>query len=232
MHALLIAVMLAAQPAKPSETLLQKLLRIAGLTAAPSQMRAPGGARPGAVWIADLDGRTTAALTKDANYRSPVFSLSGTDVYALKGDTVVRIGIATGSETAGKTVRGAVKLVGFDRQHADELVLLVDPEGYGSPLVSLSLNTGVVRPLHHDATSADERRLLAAIRAGDRTYGDTRVYTRTESRSGLTRKVEWTDVYIARGAAAPANVSACGGVDCGDPALSPDGRRIAYIKSG
>ena len=45
------------------------------------------------------------------------------------------------------------------------------------------------------------------------------------------RTTEWTDVYVARGTAAPVNVSACQGVNCSAPALSSDGRQIAYVKA-
>jgi Tol biopolymer transport system component len=30
----------------------------------------------------------------------------------------------------------------------------------------------------------------------------------------------------------PQNVSGCDGVNCGQPALSPDGRRVAFVKAG
>ena len=30
----------------------------------------------------------------------------------------------------------------------------------------------------------------------------------------------------------PQNLSACDGVNCGQPSLSPDGRRIAFVKAG
>jgi Tol biopolymer transport system component len=63
-------------------------------------------------------------------------------------------------------------------------------------------------------------------------YGDTRVYTETESKRGLSRNIEWTDVYLRRSNAAPLNVSTCDGVNCIQPALSPDGRSVAFVKAG
>ena len=59
-----------------------------------------------------------------------------------------------------------------------------------------------------------------------------RVYSETESKRGLSRTIEWTDVYLRRGTAAPRNVSACDGVNCVQPALSPDGRSVAFVKAG
>jgi hypothetical protein len=74
--------------------------------------------------------------------------------------------------------------------------------------------------------------MLAQVRGQERTYGDASVYVRTESKRGLSRTIEWTDVHFRRGNAPPRNVSACDGANCGQPALSPHGRRIAFVKAG
>ena len=79
----------------PKETLLQRLLRIAGLTAAPSQMRAPDS-QPGDIWLVALPDGMTRALTEGGGYRSPVFGPSDAFVYALREDVVVRIPAAGG----------------------------------------------------------------------------------------------------------------------------------------
>jgi hypothetical protein len=125
---------------------------------------------------------------------------------------------------------GVLKLVGFDANNADAIVVLLD--GGASPLGVLSVKTGKVVPLPYDGKSDAERRMLAQVRGQERTYGDASVYVRTESKRGLSRAIEWTDVYLRRGNAPPQNVSACDGVSCGQPALSPDGRRIAFVKAG
>ncbi len=213
----------------PQESLVQKLLRIAGLTAAPSQMRAPGDPQPGDIWIVSLQDRTRRALSHDGGYRSPIFSPDGAFVYALRGDVVIRIPVAGGAATTQGHAPGLVKLVGFDRP--DDLVVLTEAGAPASPLAALSLKTGQLTPLPHDPTSAAELHLIAFVRGDERIYGETRVYTRTESRPGALRPTEWTDVYVARGTATPLNVSACQGLDCGAPALSGDGRSVVYVKT-
>src|SRR5258705_154656 len=114
--------------------------------------------------------------------------------------------------------------------NADALVLLLDAPQSGSPLGVLSLKSGRVTPLPYDAASEEQRRMLAQVRGQEREYGTTMVYTKTESRRGLSRSLQWTDVYIRRGTAAPRNLSACDGVNCVQPALSPDGRGVVFIK--
>jgi hypothetical protein len=74
--------------------------------------------------------------------------------------------------------------------------------------------------------------VAAEIRGQERDYGTTTLYLKTESKQGLSRTAEWTDVWLRRGDAGPVNVSRCDGVNCGQPALSPDGRRVAFVKAG
>jgi hypothetical protein len=215
------------------DTLMDKLLRVAGLTAAPAQLRGPGDeVETGNIWIANLERRSASALTSDGGYRSPVFSPVDGSVYALKEDTVVRFPASNGKATAVQKVTGALKLVGFEGKNGDEIIVLVDSGAAGSPLGIVSLKSGRVAPLPYNANSEDQRRMLAQIRGQRRVYDDTSVYTKTESKRGLSRLIEWTDVYLRRGDAEPQNVSSCDGVNCVQPALSPDGRRLAFIKTG
>ena len=209
--------------------MVEKLLRVSGLTASPAEMRGPGDEpEAGDVWVVSPGG-APAALTSGGGYRSPVFSPDGS-VFALKGDAVVRV--APGSVATLQKVSGALKLVGFDGRNADEVVVLLDRGGAGSPLGVLSLKSGKMATLPYDAKSDGERRMLVQIRGQERVYGDASVYVKTESKRGMTRAIEWTDVYLRRGNQPPQNVSTCDGVNCGQPALSPDGRRVAFVKSG
>ncbi len=224
-----VLALLAFATAGHAETMVEKLLRVSGLTASPAEMRGPGDEpEAGDVWVVSPGG-APAALTSGGGYRSPVFSPDGS-VFALKGDAVVRV--APGSVATLQKVSGALKLVGFDGRNADEVVVLLDRGGAGSPLGVLSLKTGKMATLPYDAKSDGERRMLVQIRGQERVYGDASVYVKTESKRGMTRAIEWTDVYLRRGNQPPQNVSTCDGVNCGQPALSPDGRRVAFVKSG
>jgi Tol biopolymer transport system component len=226
-----VAAALAVPLGASAEPLVDKLLRIAGLTAAPAQMRGPGEqVDAGRIWIANLERRTVSPATPDGGYRSPVFSPTDGSIVALKGDAVVRIPPAGGQPTLLQRLTAAAKLVGFDGANPDEIVVLL--ESGSSPLAVLSLKTGTVAALPYDARSSDQRRMLAQIRGQERTYGTTSVYVKTESKQGLSRVVEWTDVYVRRSASPPQNVSGCDGENCAQPALSPDGRRVAFVKAG
>jgi hypothetical protein len=212
-----------------AESVLDKLLRIAGLTAAPGQMRSEE-VGSGSIWVANLERGTVNRLTADSGYRSPVFSPADSSIVALKDDLLVRIPPEGGAPTAIQKVPGAVKLVGFDGKHPDEIVILLD--GGSSPLAVLSLKDGKIRTLPYDTKSDAQRHILAQIRGQDRVYGTTSVYLKTERKQGLSRAIEWTDVYLQRDGSMPQNVSGCEGANCAQPALSPDGRRVAFVKTG
>lgn len=235
MMRVILAFTLTAMVAVPSsaaaETLFQKLLRVAGLTASPAQMRGPGDDfERGDVWVVSLGG-TPQPLTTGGGYSSPIFSPVDGSLLALKGDTVVRIPTAGGTGVAARTIPGALKLIGFDGKSPDEVVVLMGSGG-PSPLAILSLPSGKVTPLPYDPRAEDEGRMLAQVRGQQRVYGDATVYIKTESKQGISRTIEWTDVYLQRGGGTPQNVSACAGANCGQPALSPDGRKVAFVKSG
>jgi hypothetical protein len=225
-----LAAMMTLPTGAAAQSLMEKLLRVSGLTASPTQLRSQGGELDaGDIWVVALGQRGPRAVTTDGGYRSPVFSPAG-DIYALKGDALVRLPAQGGAAVALHTLPGVVKLVGFDRNSADEVVVLLDATAR-SPLAVVSLRNGAMTPLPSDANSSDEQRILTQIRGQDRVYGDVRVYPETESKRGLARNVEWTDVYLRRGNATPQNVSACDGVNCSQPALSGDGQSVAFVKA-
>lgn len=231
-RALLLAMAMLLTTPTAAETMLERLLRVAGLTAAPSQMRGPNDdVGVGDIWMAGPGGAAPVALTSGGGYRSPIFSPADGSILALRSESAVRIPAAGGSAVIVQKAVGVRKLVGFDGRNTAEVVVLLEGGG-GSPLGVLALQSGRITPLPYDAKSDAERRVLAQIRGQERVYADASVYVRTESKAGLSRTIEWTDVYVRRGSAPPQNVSACDGVNCDQPALSPDGRRVAFVKSG
>ena len=227
---ILLALALAVPAAAATESLLNRLLRISGLTAAPAQLRGPGD-ETGNIWIANLDRRTVRALTTEGGYRTPVFSPAGDAVYALRHDILVRIPVESGKPVTVRRVAGAIKLVGFDSKSTDEAIVLLETQDNSSPLAVVSVKSGAITPLPFNADSEDEQRALGKIRGQDRVYGDTILYTQTESKRGLSRTIEWTDVYLRRGDAAPQNISRCDSVSCVQPALSPNGQSVAFVKT-
>ncbi len=234
MTVLILMILTAGQPPKPApprEPLLTKLLRIAGLTAAPSQMRGPADdAAVGNIWMVSIDRRDARALTTDGGYRSPIFLPDSSTLLALRGNAIVRLGSTGGNTSPLRMKVGVAKLVGVDSEDPSAVVVLLATPRAGSPLASVSLLDATATALPFDAADASQQRVLAQIRGQERTYQETTVYTRTETKSGLSRPIEWIDVFVKRGPAPPQNVSACDGVNCVQPALSPDRQSVAFVK--
>ena len=230
----LAAILLALVPLAPAagaadaNPLLRRLLAIAGLTAAPGQMRSEE-VEPGSIWLATVETGARRQLTSGGGYLSPVFAPDGRTILALKTGVVVAIPLSGGPPRPLRAANGALKIVGFDSLNPQELLLLMTR--VDAPLASLSLADGSLQLLPVDPGSSEQQRLLGTIRNQDRTYGMTRLYSRIERREGLLRPVEWTDIHIASGSAPPRNISQCDGVNCAQPALSPDGRSVAFIRS-
>jgi hypothetical protein len=210
---------------------LKRVLRIAGLSASPSQMKsAEEGPGAGDIWIAEVAQGGAHALTHDGGYGWPVFVPKSADVVAVRAGQLVRLDAGGGVTRLGGP-KNVVKLVGFDTEDADSLLLLVTPSAGGSPIALWSLRRGTLTPLPYQAPSDEERHMLEHMRGQERTYRQGRVYLKTEAKAGMAGTIEWTDVYFKRSDAAPRNVSHCDGVACSQPSLSADGARIAFVKS-
>jgi hypothetical protein len=206
-----------------------RIMRVLGISATPSQMRGERNVSAGQVWIADLERGALTALTTDSGYRWPVYELSGEAVVALKGDSLVRIPARKGEVEVLHKIPDVEKLVGFDREDPDKLLVILDKDT--APLAFLSLKTGSLTPLPYDSNSKDHRRILSHVKGEERVYKTARVYVKTESKQGMEGGLEWGEVYLQQGEATPRNVSKGDGVNCGQPSLSPDGKAVVYIKA-
>jgi hypothetical protein len=206
--------------------------RALGISKSPSAMRGPGDdIRGGDILVVAIDGSAPAALTTGGSYRSPVFIAGDMALLALEGQDLVRVLLDGGAPTRLRTVREAVKLLGIDRSDTDRALLLIAASDGSSELAVLSLKTGKLARLPHDRNDRNQRILLSHLRGEDREYEGVSLYLKTESKPGLGGSVEWKDVYVKRGNNLPVNLSRGDGTDYGQPALSHDGRRVAYVRA-
>jgi Tol biopolymer transport system component len=211
------------------ESWIARLLRVTGLTASPARMR--GSASDdisGDVWLVDVDGKHPKALTRGGRFRSPVFSPDGTSLYLLRNDVVMKIPVAGGSPSQVLAVPGATRIIGFQRDNADEVLMLVD--NAAAPIGAVSLSRKAYRPLAFDGSLEGADDMLAQIRGETRTYGRIRLLVRTQSRRASGGTIEWTDIYVQDDEGAPRQVSSCNGRQCRQPALSADRASVAFIQ--
>ncbi len=219
------------KPAPKKESFWQKVLRITGISASPGTLRGPGDDIRGQIWIADLEtGVTRPFVAGGGAYGSPIFVAGSHDVLALKGEELLRFPAVGGEPARLCTIRGITKVVGVSMDDASTVLILAgSPEGsIGVKL--LSMDTCKTTTLAYDPASIEDRHMLEQLMGSDRVYGDKSVFVRRQTNEGFAGPVEWTDVFLKIGDGDPRNVSKCDGVDCGQPALSSDGRLLAFVR--
>ncbi len=213
-----------------ADGLFDRLLRVMGISATPSQMRGDGDIAAGQIWIAEPDSGRRTALSTDADFRWPVYDPGSENIIALKVGSIVGIPVKTREGKVLHTIPGVEKLVGFEGEDRDNLLVVLD--NAKAPLAMLSIKSGQLAPLPYDTKSRDHRRMLSHIKGQERLYGLLRVYVKSASKTTMEGELEWTDVYLQEGKAAPRNISRCDGVNCSQPSLAPNGMAVVYIKAG
>ena len=182
--------------------------------------------------MAELPAGARHRVSPDDGYRSPVYFPNGSDILALQGASVVRI--SAGGQKPAKlyNIAGIAKLVGFSLDGPDEVLLLKEDEAGHTLPARLSVTTGTITPLPYDPQSGRDRQMLEYLQDWQRSYGDTTVYVKRESREVLSGTVDVFNVFMKVPGRDPLNVSRCDMGSCGQPSLSPDGKRVLFIKTG
>ena len=227
---LLIATTLLGSPPSQAEGLVDRLLGFLGISATPSQMKGPGdGIESGEIWIVDLGAAKPRQVSGDTGYRWPVFVPNAKTILALRDESILSISLPAGSPKLLHTIKGIQKLVGFAKDDEDKVLVLMESEESASAIGVLSLASGRITPVPHDAKQ--DRRLLTHLGGQERVYGNTKLYLKAENKTSVTgAQLEWFDIYLKQGDAEPRPVSRCDGISCGQPSLSSDGQQIVFIK--
>jgi hypothetical protein len=148
----------------------------------------------------------------------------------LKGADIVRLPVDGGAPLRLFTIKGIIKLVAFNRDVPDQLLILTEGPSSKPGVGWLSVKTGKVIPIQFDPTSSEDQRMVEHLRGWDRVYGDTSVYAHKLTKASFSGSVERTDVFLKTRKGDAINVSRCEDANCGQPSLSADGRRVVFIK--
>lgn len=223
-----LALLLVAMPtpSRPQETLsdiVWTILDGLGITMAPVGMLGEGGATKGEIWIATSDGRERRRLTERAEYSWPVFTADGEAVLALRGASLVRVDLGS---AAPATLAGSTPLTKLLGALPDGSVVGVVPEGPFGRLATVA-PAGSVTLLPAPATR-EEKRWMAALLGESLAYRNDRklLVDRADYEDRTSRGF---DVYIET-ANHRRNLSRCETAACGQPSLSFQGDRVAYIR--
>jgi hypothetical protein len=223
----------SAAKQKPPTSFIEKLLKFLGIADSPSTLKGPGDeVASGELWVADLDSRTTRALTSTDGYRSPVFVNGSKDILALRGTDVVRIPSPGGEGRKAYSVFAITKLVGSSSEDPGKVLILLQGGTDGRPRVGLlTISTGATTMVPYDASSDRDLQMVESLQGWSRTYGDQQIYVKRQSKQALSGTLEWTDVFRRVGNGEPVDVSQCDGANCGQPSLSDDKHLIVFVKA-
>ena len=218
---------------KPSASFAERLLKFLGISASPSTLKGPGDeVVTGYVWLADLESKTTRALTTTDGYRSPIFLSGSSDVVALRGTDVIRISSAGGEGEKLSSVGGITKLVGCSSEDRNQAVILLRGQTDGRPRVGvLTLSTGATMTIPYNSSSSRDLQMVESLQGWTRRYGDWELYVESQSKEAFSGTTEWTDVFLKLGNAKPVDVSRCDGTNCGQPSLSENKHFVVFVKS-
>jgi hypothetical protein len=218
-------------PPDSHQSLAARLLDFIGIPADSGALKGSGDTlEAGEVWLVEVASGKSRQLTRSAEFRSPIFLPGGNDVLALRGSDVVRLSGAADAPRKLATVKAAAKLVGCSSADPDKLLLLTAAAAGGDELSVLSIGSGGLTRVPFDPASRADGELMAYLSGWDRTYPAGTLYVQRHARETLAGVVEWQDVFFQSGNGEAMNVSRCDATDCGQPALSPDARRVVFIK--
>lgn len=228
----LLALPLAAQPGKKAESFWDKVLRFTGVSVTPRSLRGVENAASGDVWVvAAAVGSTPARLTRDRGYSSPVFDFQGQNILVLKAGDLFRISLNEDSPARIRPVPGVGKLVGISRDDADQLLVLMKEAGGSFGAAVLSIKTGAMTAISHDAHSDADETMLSHLAGWERVFGDVRLSCEDEEKDAPGgRSIRFTDVYLRRGSDRPIDLTNGNGVSSCQPSLSGDGKRVVFVR--
>jgi hypothetical protein len=225
-----------AKPAKPPPPSVgqkpsyfwQRVLRFTGISINAATLKGTE-VLAGQVWVVDLRSGTRTRTTASGGYRSPLFIPGSTELLALKGMDVMRIASPELKPHKLYTIDGVSKLVSFGADDPDQVLLLKEDDAGRVSVHVFALQTGKLTPLAYDTESKEDEQMLESLQGWQRTYGDKTVYVKHVSKQAMSGPVEWSEVFLKLPGADSKDVSHCDGVDCGQPSLSADGARVAFI---
>ena len=215
-----------------------RVLRLLGVTATPAAQK--GDEDPtteGDIWLYKVETRRVGSPLKQGNFRSAIFMPSGQTILAMSGTKLVKFDFAiNGVEVTTTepvelwTKPEIVKLISVQSDGAEVLVL-TDLDNDNCPGVGvLKLSDGSINALPHN-NSQEDRDLVTYLRRSEREYDDgTKLEVRIMKKTKNGAQVESIDSFMQLPRQDWVNVSQCRpGMNCGQPAISPDRKFVLFI---
>ncbi|OPY76446.1 MAG: hypothetical protein A4E65_03185 [Syntrophorhabdus sp. PtaU1.Bin153] len=178
----------------------------------------------GQIWSVDLDVSGKPAeprrVSAASNLEWPVFDRMNQIIYAIQQNRVVRLSGDGQSLTEVDEQKQWIKLFGVT-EHGDILGMTSEK---GEKVLAV-LHADGKTTLSSDSKSDKEQQRKSILEQENRTYaGNRSLYVERSARGGRGFDVFLKVEYKVT------NLSDCGDDRCGQPSLSPDFRRVLYIR--
>ena len=212
--------------AQKPPTFWEKVLRFMGITEAPSFSRGDGDeVAAGEIRVVTVADGNVQPLATDRLYRSPIFDRGDQSVLALSGDDLFRIPLS-GSTPISKlrSLPGLHKLVGFEGPSGYEILALTCSQRVGL----LSLKSFRFERILYGEENTVDLRMLRHIREWDRYY-DKEIALKVTEIPPTQVFLERRDVEKPDQIRLSKNLSNCDRMNCGQPSMSHDRRRVVFI---
>ena len=219
------AALAGAGPAPADTELVARLISFLGISATPSQMKAPDPLTVGESRL-PIRPRCARGLTSNDGYSWPVFDPGGEPILALTESEVLGYRCGRARAPAGVGPRNH-KLIGFDRARPGQvLVLRGNRTPSRRPIARRWPGRGPSPTIRHRARPAPFSRICA----GGTAYGDT-VLMCAETHNKVTGDVLDRPTCASRKATNGKEHQRVRGRESGQPSLSADADRMAYVRS-
>lgn len=178
----------------------------------------------GQIWSVEFDTSGKPAkprkISAASNLAWPVLDPKGQTIYAIQQDRIVQLGDDGQSITEMDKQKQWIKLFGVT-EHGDVLGMIYEDDK--SKLATLHADGKIT--LSPAPQSDEERKRKSILEQENRAYaGNRSLYVERSTRGG-----RGFDVFFKTGEVV-VNLSDCGDDRCGHPSLSPDFRRVLYVR--
>jgi hypothetical protein len=163
-------------------------------------------------------------VTSQGGFSSPIFMPGDDLLLALQGDRLLQIDLAGGAPKEIASLPGVAKLLGSHPNRPNEVLFLADVKSRARigwfDVVSKQSGT-----LSYFPTDKVGQWGLKYLQDEDREVTDVRLLVKLKDPNSL-----WTDIFIQRDSKVELNLTQGSGADSRQPALSHNGRHVAFVR--
>lgn len=202
------------------------ILRVMGISVAPSGVRGTSVVSQGNLWLSRIGGagaHRSEPITRDGTYHSPLWMPGSNQILVVKGNKLVQLDPEGNGEKVLYPLGGFTTLHGFDKRDARSVLILQD-----SVPAILSLANGKTTFLPYDKENEEDRTAVTRLGRDYRNYGHIKVFIESQPMFDELDNEEGNNKIHIIGEQMPEIVIPCPEY-CIQPALSENGQQLIFV---